>query len=175
TLINLSLCISAVGGSGPQQGSAKSSAEQEIRAALCEIDQHAYGSAQQRIERLLQTDPTNLDARKLLLGSLAAQIKPGDTSAESITRIRKAIDAYQEALSNPQFAAEEKRQIDQFLILLYGKISRDDQRRELERRAIDPKRTPRDRSSVYTVLASQSWDCSFLITERPEVKVQVAN
>ena len=78
-LLNLSLCMSAVACGVPQGSSTKSVAEQEIRAALCEIDQQAYGLAQKRIERLLQSDPANLDARKVLLGILAAQIKPGET------------------------------------------------------------------------------------------------
>lgn len=148
-------------------------AEREIRAALCEIDQHAYALAQQRIDRLLQSDPANLDARKVLLGILAAQIKPGDTSPENIALIRKATGGYQEALPNPQLTAAEKRRIDDFLVMLYGKISRDEQRKELERRAVDSKRTAKDRSSVYTVLAAQSWECSFKITELPESKLVI--
>ena len=165
-LINLCLCLSTVA-----QNSTKSASEQEIRAAFCEIDQHAYGPAQQRMERLLQLDPTNLDARKMLLGIFAAQIKPGDTSPENIALIRKAIAGYQELLPNPQLTADEKRRVDSFLMFLYGKISRDEQRKELERRAIDPTRTAKDRSSVYAVLAGQSWDCSFKLTELPESKL----
>jgi hypothetical protein len=168
TLISLCLCLSTVA-----QSSTKSTAEQEIRAAFCEIDQHAYDRAQQRMERLLQTDPANLNARKVLLGILAAQIKPGDTSPENIALIRKAIDAYQEVLPNPQLTADEKQRIDSFLMFLYGRISRGEQRKELERRAVDPTRTAKDRSSLYTVLAGQSWDCSFKITDLPEVKLMV--
>jgi hypothetical protein len=125
------------------------------------------------MERLLQTDPANLDARKVLLGILAAQIKPGDTSPENIALIRKAIDAYKEVLPNPQLTADEKRRIDSFLMFLYGRISRDEQRKELERRAVDPTRTAKDRSELYTVLAGQSWDCSYKITDLPEVKLMV--
>jgi len=121
----------------------------------------------------VQTDPANLNARKVLLGILAAQIKPGDTSPENIALIRKAIDAYQEVLPNPQLTADEKRRIDSFLMFLYGRISRDEQRKELERRAVDPTRTAKDRSELYTVLAGQSWDCSYKITELPEVKLMV--
>ena len=165
--IILFLCVSTFA-NGPQQ---KSAAEQEIRAAFCEIDQHAYGLAQQRMERLLQADPADLDARKLLLGILAAQIKPGDTSPENIALIRKAIGAYQEVLPNPKLNADEKRRIDSFLMFLYGRISRDEQRKELERRAVDPTRPAKDRSELYTVLAGQSWDCSYKITELPESKL----
>jgi hypothetical protein len=127
------------------------------------------------MERLLQSNPADLNARKVLLGILAAQIKPGDTSPENIALIRKAIDAYQEVLPNPQLNADEKGRIDKFLVHLYGRISRDEQRKELERRAVDPTRTAKDRSEVYTVLAAQSWDCSFMITELPESKLVSGN
>jgi hypothetical protein len=174
-LISLSLCVVTIAGRGSQQPSAKSAAEQEIRAALCEIDSRAYAAARARIERLLQTDPANVDAQKVLLGIFAAQIKPGDTSPENITLIRNAIAAYQNALTSLQLTADEKDRIDKFVVLLYGRLGRDEQRKELERRAVDATRDAKDRSSAYTVLASQSWDCSFKITELPEMKVVVMN
>jgi len=148
----------------------KSSAEQEMRAALCDMDKRDYASAQKRLERLLQSDPKNIYAEKLLLGSLAEQIKPGDKSPGNIALIRKAIEGYQQAMNNPQFTSEEKRRIDRFLVALYGKISKEEQRNELQRRAADSNRTAKDRSDLYTVLASQSWNCSFTITDMPANK-----
>lgn len=164
-LLNLFLCTTACR-AVPRQDSAKNSAEQEIRAALCEIDQHSYAAAQQRVERLLQADSKNVYARKLLLGILARQIKPDDKSPENIALIRAAINAYQEALSNPQLTKEDKVQIDKSLIDFYGRISRDEQQREIEKRAADTNRDAKDRSSLYTMLAGQSWNCSLSITEK---------
>lgn len=160
-------------GATAQQDSLKNSGEQDIRAALCDLDQRAYVLAQQRLERLLKSDPKNVNAQKLLLASLAEQIKPGDKSPENIALIRKSILAYQEALNNPLFNAEEKGRIDRFLVSLYGRISREEQRKELQKRAADVTRTAKDRSSAYTILASESWSCSFSITDRPAVKVPI--
>jgi hypothetical protein len=154
-----------------QQDSAKSPLEQEIRAALCELDSQAYDAASKRLQRLLQSDPNNADVQKLILAVLARQIKPGDRSADNVARIKSAITGYQQALTSPQFTANEKERIDKFIPLLKGWISRDEQHREMQRRAADTTRTARQRSEAYSVLASQSWDCSFSITENPENKL----
>jgi tetratricopeptide (TPR) repeat protein len=147
-----------------EQGSVKSSAEQEIRAALCEMDKRDYASAQKRMERLLQSDPKNIYAEKVLLGSLAQQIKPGDKSAEDTPLIKKAIEAYQQAINNPQFTSEEKSRMDHYLVSLYGKISEDELKNEMQRRASDAGRAAKDRAEAYVVLAGKSWDCSYRIT-----------
>ena len=167
----LLLCINGCTKGMPAHGSAKSSAEQEIRAALCDMDKHDYASVQKRLEQVLQSDPKNTYAWKILLGSLAEQIKPGDKSPGNIARIRKLIEACQQSLNNPQFTSEEKGRIDKFLVSLYGRISEEEQHNELQRRAADANRTAKDRSALYTVLASQSWHCSFRITDMPSSKV----
>ncbi len=161
----LLLCLQAGAPSlCPQQDSTKNSIEQEIRAALCDVDKHDYASAQKRLERVLQSDPKNIFAQKVLLGSLAQQIKPSDKSAENIALIRKAIEAYQQAINNPQFTSEEKSRMDHYLVSLYGKISEEELRNELQKRTSDSNRTAKDRAEAYTVLAGKSWDCSYRIT-----------
>src|SRR6266496_1118085 len=147
-----------------EQGSVKSAAEQEIRAALCDMDKRDYASAQKKLERVLQSDPKNLYARKVLLGSLAQQIKPGDKSAENIALIRKAIEAYQQAMNNPQFTSEEKSRMDHYAVLLYGMISEEELKNELQKRALDSNRTAKDRAEAYAVLAGKYWDCAYRIT-----------
>jgi len=104
-----------------EQDSRKHSAEEEIRAALCDLDKGDYASAQKTVERLLQTDLKNIYARKLLLFSLAAQIKPGDKSPGNIALIRKAIEACNQGMKSSQFTSEEKRSSDSFLVSFYGK------------------------------------------------------
>ena len=110
----------------PAHGSVKSSAEQEIRAALCDLDKRDYASVQKRLEQVLQSDPKNTYAWKVLLGNLAEQIKPGDKSPGNIALIRKLIEACQQAMNNAQFTSAEKGRIDQFLVSLYGKISKEE-------------------------------------------------
>jgi hypothetical protein len=113
SLAMILLCTNACAkGKQQAQGPPRSSTEQEIRAALCDLDKGDYASAQKRMERVLQSDSKSIYAEKVLLFSLSSQIKPGDKSAESIALIRKAIEACQQAMNNPQFTPEEKSRMD---------------------------------------------------------------
>jgi hypothetical protein len=143
----------------------KTSATAEIRAALCDVDNRDFAAAQKRVEKVLQSDPRNLYAQKLLPAVMARQVKIGDNSAANIALIRKAIEAFQRAANNPEFTAEERVSADKQVLVLYGQISREEQRDELLRRVSDSHRTPRDRAELNTVLASQFWDCAYQITE----------
>lgn len=161
------LCVSACGRNLlPEQDSAKNSIQQEIRAALCDIDKHDYLSAQKKLEQVLQSDPRNIHAQKLLASALASELRIGQESIENATVARKAIEAYQRVLNSPQLSAEEKAQIDRYLLSLYRRISADEQRQEIERRVGDTTRSPKERSTLYAVLASQSWDCAYRITSK---------
>ena len=154
-----------------EQASTKNSIEQEIRAVLCDLDKRDYGAAQKRLQQILQSDPKNIYAQKLLASTLANEIKIGDQSAANVSVVRNAIAAYQRVLNSPQISAEEKTRIDQFVLSLYRRISADEQRKEIERRVLDTTRTSGDRSALFAVLASQSWNCAYQITSkqtRPE-------
>jgi hypothetical protein len=138
----------------------------DIRAALCDMDQGNYTAAEKKLERLLQSDPKNIYAQKLLPSTLAAQIKIGGDSARNATVARKAIEAYQRVSNNPKISAEEQAQIDRYVLLLYRHIGADELRKEIQKRALDSTRSPRDRSALYAILASQSWDCAYRITSK---------
>src|SRR5262249_54948941 len=127
------------------------SEEQEVRAALCDIDGHNYEAAQKKLERVLQSDPNNIYARKILLHVEAKQIKPDDKSPENIALIRKVIKGYTEALKTLQFTPEEKRQVDSSILLFYRQLGEDAMKQELLRRASDPDRTPKERAEAYVV------------------------
>jgi hypothetical protein len=148
------------------QGAVKNSAEQEIRAALCDLDKHDYLSARKRLERLLQSDAKNIYALKLLAATQAGQIKIGDESVENMRAVKNTIEAYQRVWNSQQISAEEKAQIDRYLLSLYPRINADEQRKEIGRRVGDTTRSSKDRSELYAVLASQSWDCAYRITSK---------
>lgn len=155
----------------PQQDSTKSSAEQEIRVALCDIDSGDFATAEKRLEKVLLSDSRNIYAQRLLLGVITRQVKLGDKSPENIAFARKAIAALQRGLNNPQFSANEKAGIDRQILMLYGQISQEEISDELRRRVSDSNRTPTKRAEFYTVLASMSWECSYRITELPGNKM----
>lgn len=135
------------------------------------MDKGDYTSAEKKLEQLLQSDPKNIYAQKLLASTLSAQIKFGEESARNATVAGKAIEAYQRVSNDPNSSGAEKAQIDKYVLILYRHVGADEQRKEVERRALDSARSPGDRSELFAVLASQSWDCSYRITskeDRPE-------
>ena len=150
---------------------------------LCDIDRRDYQLAQKKLERLLQSDPKNIQARKILLHVEAKQIKRDDKSPENMALIRKVIEGYTEALNTFQLTAEEKQQADKSLFYLYEQLGQEELKKELLRRAADANRTPTDRAEAYVVLASTSWNCSFSITSKqqpergaaPKAEIEKAN
>lgn len=161
------LCVAACAKSVPQkQDPGQNSSEPEIRAALCDMYNGDYATAQQKIEKTLQTDPKNIYALRIYPSLIAGQIKRNDKSPANIALARKAIEAYQRAMDNPQASAAEKKSIDAYLPSLYAHLGEDELINELERRAGDPKRPSEQRSEVYIALASRSWNCSYQITSK---------
>jgi hypothetical protein len=162
------LCIAASPESTRRaHSSTKTSTEEEIRAALCEIEKSDYPTAQARIEKALQSDPKNIYAQRLLPGLMDAQIKPRDKSPENIAQLRKTVEAYQRAINNPQVSASEKELVDKYLLSLYRRISEEEYDKEFLKRLSDSGRTLEYRSELYTLLASQSWNCAYEITSKP--------
>ena len=165
----LFLCVNAFAKCAyPPQDSMNSLAEQEVWAALCDIDKEDYTTAQQRVEKVLQSDPNNIYAQKLLPGILAEQIKLKDKSPENIAFIRKTIEAYQRVLRNLQLSAEERKRADQYVLSRYRLISEEERTNELVRRVSDANRPPIDRSEWYAVLATDSYSCAVGITSQME-------
>ncbi|MEO7971443.1 MAG: hypothetical protein ABI698_09095 [bacterium] len=77
-------------GARPQRDSTLNSAEQEIRAALCDIDGGDFATAEKKLEKLLQSNPRNIHAQRLLFVALTRQVKPGDRSPGNTALARKA-------------------------------------------------------------------------------------
>jgi len=165
----LFLCVNAYAKCEyPAQDLTNSSAEQEVWAALCDIDKGDYATAQRRVETVLQADANNIYAQKLWPGTLAAQIKPKDKSPENIALVRKTIEAYQRVLRNLQLSAEEKLRVDQYVLSRYRMISEEERTNELLKRVAAANRPPIDRSEWYGVLATDSYLCAEGITSQME-------
>ena len=99
-----------------------------------------------------------------MLGILTSAIKPGDSSAENKTRVKTAIDAYDQARNSAVFTLKEKTAIDRYLLLFYRQFGDAELIAELERRATDQRRGGSERADYYAALASKSWECSFQLT-----------
>jgi len=163
TLTLILICVHACA-RHQAQNAPKISTEQQIWAALCDLEKGDPINAQKKIEAVLKSDPENFYARKVFLCILERRIKPGDNSPENIVQIRKGIEGHSQAMKNPQFTSEEKVKIDTYLVTLYRQLGGEELNNELQRRASDSNRTPKERANGYAILASMSWACSFEIT-----------
>ena len=96
------------------------------------------------------------------------QYKPGVDSPENVQRARDAIAAYQQILQNNPDDEEAYKAIS----VLYSAIKDEEKLREwILKRANDPNQTQEKRAEAYAILAGKDWDCSFKVTELPDVKV----
>jgi hypothetical protein len=151
----------------PKDDNSRGSAEEEIRAALCDLRNHDFTGAQKRIEAILKSDPNNEYALRVLPSTLARQIKTDDKSPQNIALVNKALAAYEIVAKNPKTSSFDREQIERFTLRLLGMVGPDQKRAELLRRAKDPLRTAKDRSNLYGELAGDERNCVFRITRGP--------
>lgn len=144
--------------------------ESEIRAVLCQIENGNYADARSRLEAVLQKEPQNIFAARLLPGVLSHQIKKDDKSPENIAQIKKTIEAFEQALKNPQFSDREKMSAGYFIPDLYGMLGEEEKNAALLKMAEDPGLTPQNRSSFYTRLATDKYVCANDISDDETVK-----
>jgi hypothetical protein len=151
----------------PKDGNSPGSAEEQIRASLCDLRNHDFTGAQSRIEAILKSDPNNEYALRVLPATLVGQIKADDKSSQNIALVDKAVAAYEIVAKNPKTSSFDREQIERFTLRLFGMVGPDQKRAELLRRAKDPLRTAKDRSNLYGELAEDERNCVFRITRGP--------
>jgi len=127
-----------------------------------------FEEAEQHAKRALSYDPTNKTARIFIARVIHQQYKPGIDSPDNVARARDAIEAYKRILEMEPNNDEAYKAIS----VLYAAIKDETKLREwILARANDPNRKSEERAEAYAILAGKDWDCSFKITELPEVKV----
>ncbi len=139
--------------------------EQDIRAAVCDIENKNYSNAQKMLEKVLKQEPQNIYAQRLLPGVLADQIKNDDTSPDNITKIKNSIEKYENFVKNSDVSAEDRLAINDFIISLIQMLPDSQKESELQKRAERADQTPQIRSRYFTALAAQSNGCANEITE----------
>ncbi|HLM60108.1 MAG TPA: hypothetical protein VK308_04840, partial [Pyrinomonadaceae bacterium] len=162
------LCLNedAISSSGFQNS------EVEIKAAICDIENGNFKSAQATLEAVLKKEPGNVYALRLLPGVAARQIKQGDNSPENVVLIRKAIAAYEKAAGNP-ILKNERKDINSFIIVLYGMIGGDEEATALLKKAENESESPKQRAAFYTALAADNYACANEISDVAPVKSTV--
>jgi tetratricopeptide (TPR) repeat protein len=117
-------------------------------------------AARAKIKEALDKNPKDEEALKAQ-AALDAAIK-------NVQKAREAIDAYKRILETDPRNEEAYKAVS----VLYAAIKDDAKLREwILARANDPNMTNEKRAEAYAILAGKDWDCSFKVTEQPEVKV----
>jgi len=127
-----------------------------------------FEEAEQHAKRALSLEPTNKTALIFIARVIHQQYKPGVDQPENVQRARDAIEAYKRILEIDPNNEEAYKAIS----VLYAAIKDETKLREwIMARANDSSRTSEQRAEAYAILAGKDWDCSYKITELPEVKV----
>jgi tetratricopeptide (TPR) repeat protein len=147
---------------------AKVRAKNELNEAAKAYKEGHFDQAEQHAKRALALDPSNKSAPIFIARIIHQQYKPGVDSPENVQRARDAIEAYKHILQNNPSDDESYKAIS----VLYSAIKDEANLRDwILKRANDPNQTNEKRAEAYAILAGKDWDCSFKITELPDVKI----
>lgn len=147
---------------------AKVRAKNELNEAAKAYKDGHFDQAEQHAKRALALDPSNKTAPIFIARIIHQQYKPGVDSPENVQRARDAIEAYKHLLQNDPNNDEAYKAIS----VLYSAIKDETNLRDwIMKRANDATQTNEKRAEAYAILAGKDWDCSFKITELPDVKI----
>jgi tetratricopeptide (TPR) repeat protein len=143
-------------------------AKNELNETARAFREGHFEEAEQHAKRALYLDPSNKTAAIFIARVIHQQYKPGVESPDNIAKAREAIDAYRRILETDPNNDEAYKAIS----VLYSAIKDETKLREwILKRANDANMPNEKRAEAYAILAGKDWDCSFRITESPEVKV----
>lgn len=143
-------------------------AKNELNETARSFREGHFEEAEQHAKRALYLDPNNKTAAIFIARVIHQQYKPGVESPDNIAKAREAIEAYRGILEKDPNNDEAYKAIS----VLYSAIKDETKLREwILRRANDGSMPAEKRAEAYAILAGKDWDCSFRITESPEVKV----
>ena len=152
----------------PGPSAARAQATECLNEAARVYRQGNFAQAQTYSERALQLDPENKTALYFVARTIHAQYRPGIQTPENVAQARLAISAYQRILEHVPADDEAYKAI----AYLYGAIKENELLRDwLVQRAVDTTIANDKRAEAYVVLASKDWDCSYRITELPNIKI----
>jgi len=127
-----------------------------------------FEEAEQHAKRALYLDPDSKTAPIFIARVIHQQYKPGVDQPENIAKAREAIDAYKHVLEKDPNNEEAYKAIS---VLLAAIKDEKNLRDWISKRANDPNQPSEKRAEAYAILAGKDWDCSFKVTELPDVKV----
>jgi len=161
------LVLFAVAGSGCTLVN-KVRAKNELNETARAYKEGHFEEAEQHARRALYLDPDNKTAAIFIARVIHQQYKPGVDAPDNVAKAREAIEAYKHILEKDPNNDEAYKAIS----VLYAAIKDEAKLREwILARANDSNMSSEKRAEAYAILAGKDWDCSFKITELPDVKV----
>ena len=145
-------------------------AKNELNEAAKSYKEGHFEDAEQHAKRALSLDPGNKTAPIFVARIIHQQYKPGVDQPDNIQKAREAIDAYKRVLAQTT-DEQQKEEAYKAISVLYSAIKDDANLRAwIMARANDPNQKEEKRAEAYAILAGKDWDCSFKVTELPDVK-----
>ena len=130
-----------------------------------------FEDAEQHARRALYLDPSNKTAPIFIARVIHQQYKPGVDLPDNIQRARDAIAAYQHVLQDDP-SKEQTEEAFKAISYLLAATKDDAQLRDwIMKRANDSSQPSEKRAEAFAILAGKDWDCSFKVTELPDVKI----
>lgn len=146
-------------------------AKNELNETAKAYKEGRFEDAEAHAKRALYLDPSNKTAPIFIARVIHQQYKPGVDAPDNVQRARDAIEAYKRVLQTDPNNEEAYKAIS----VLYSAIKDDDKLRQwIMARANDKDQPPEKRAEAYAILAGKDWDCSFKVTEQPDVKTTSA-
>lgn len=123
--------------------------------------------AERHAKRALYLDPDSMTARIFIARVIHQQYKQGVDTPENKAKAQEAIEAYKQVLQKDKSNEEAYKAIS----VLYAFIKDEQHLRDwIMARANDSSMSSEKRAEAYAILAGKDWDCSFKVTELPDVK-----
>ena len=142
-------------------------AKNELNETAKAYKEGHFEVAEQHAKRALALDPSNPTAPIFIARIIHQQYKPGVDQPDNVQRAKDAIEAYQRVLQKDPNNEEAYKAIS----LLYSAIKNDTELRSwIMKRATDASQPNEKRVEAYAILAGKDWDCSFKVTELPDIK-----
>jgi len=143
-------------------------AKNELNESARAYREAHFEEAEQHAKRALYLDPNNPTAPIFIARVIHQQYKPGIDQPDNVAKAREAIEAYKRVLQRDPKNDEAYKAIS----VLYAYIKDEQHLREwISARANDSSLSNEKRAEAYAILAGKDWDCSYKVTELPDVKV----
>ena len=143
-------------------------AKNELNETARTYREGKFEEAEQHARRALSYDPDSKTAAIFIARVLHQQYKPGIEAPDNVAKARDAIAAYQHILEQDPNNDEAYKAIS----VLYAAIKDEAKLRDwIQKRAADSSMSSEKRAEAYGILAGKDWDCSYRITELPDVKI----